>query len=407
MAKAPKSPDMPDRDSAPLADEVRDAIEDAVVLDEPLGDPASGEAEQDKTGPASVAQDVPDQPETTTPVAPVKRRGGTGVALGLVVGGLVAAVIGFAAARTIVPEGWPFPGVAPEVDPLVAVVETQDARIAELEALAATLAGEVAALKADALKADDSLSTLNAELGDRITQQTAAVETRLEDLAGRITEIEKTAPGGGTEAAEAAAAAYERELAEIRAMVEAELAEVSVARDKAAALEQDAAEAAQAAAGRAALSQVMAALDTGQPFLAALDELAAITGATPPEALAQLAAGGAPTLATLQREFPAAARAALDAALRAAVDDGSMNRFAAFLRTQLGTRSLEPKAGDDPDAILSRAEDALRKGQIAAALAELDAMPDSARPALADWRAMAETRLAALNAGADLAEALK
>jgi hypothetical protein len=172
-------------------------------------------------------------------------------------------------------------------------------------------------------------------------------------------------------------------------------------------LEQDAAETAQAAAGRAALSQVMAALDTGQPFAAALDELAAINGVAAPEALAELASEGAPTLAMLQREFPAAARAALDASLRAAVEDGSMNRFAAFLRTQLGTRSLEPKAGDDPDAILSRAEDALRKGQIATALAELDAMPDAAQPALAQWRAMAQTRLAALEAAADLAVALK
>jgi hypothetical protein len=402
MAKAPKSPDMPDKDSAPLADEVRDAIEDAVVLDEPLDDPASVQAEQDTTEPVSVAQEIPHRPETITPVAPVKRRGGLGVALGLVVGGLVAAVIGFTAARTIVPEGWPFPGVAPEEDPLVAVVETQDVRIAGLEALAETLATEV-----EALKADDSLLTLNAELGDRITQETAAIETRLDELAGRITEIEKTAPGGGTEAAEAAAAAYERELAQIRAMVEAELAELRAVQEKAEALEQDAAETAQAAAGRAALSQVMAALDTGQPFAAALDELAAINGVAAPEALAELASEGAPTLAMLQREFPAAARAALDASLRAAVEDGSMNRFAAFLRTQLGTRSLEPKAGDDPDAILSRAEDALRKGQIATALAELDAMPDAAQPALAQWRAMAQTRLAALEAAADLAVALK
>lgn len=404
MAKVPKSPDTPEKDSVTLTDEVKDAIEDAVVLGEPSVEPVPDEPDEPAPETVEPAPKTvePEKPVRVTPDSPTSRGGGMGVALGFILGGLVAAVIGFAAARTIVPEGWPFPGVAPAEDPLVAVIEAQDARIAELETQAGALAAEV-----DALKADDSLSTLRTELGERITEDAAAVEVRIDDLAARIVQIEKTAPGGGTDAAEAAAAAYESELAEIRAMVEAELAKVSAAQEKAAVLEQDAAEAARDAVGRAALSQVMAALDTGQPFGSALDELAAITGVAPPEALARVAPEGAPTLAGLQSEFPAAARAALDAALRAAVEDGSMNRFTAFLRTQLGTRSLEPKAGDDPDAILSRAEDALRKGQIAAALTELDTLPEAAKPALAEWRDMAETRLAALEAGADLAAALK
>ncbi len=404
MAKVPKSPDTPEKGSVTLTDEVKDAIEDAVVLGEPSVEPVPDEPDEPAPETIEPAPKTvePEKPVRVTPDSPTSRGGGMGVALGFILGGFAAAVIGFAAARTIVPEGWPFPGVAPAEDPLVAVIEAQDARIAELETQAGALAAEV-----DALKADDSLSTLRTELGERITEDAAAVEVRIDDLAARIVQIEKTAPGGGTDAAEAAAAAYESELAEIRAMVEAELAKVSAAQEKAAVLEQDAAEAARDAVGRAALSQVMAALDTGQPFGSALDELAAITGVAPPEALARVAPEGAPTLAGLQSEFPAAARAALDAALRAAVEDGSMNRFTAFLRTQLGTRSLEPKAGDDPDAILSRAEDALRKGQIAAALTELDTLPEAAKPALAEWRDMAETRLAALEAGSDLAAALK
>ncbi len=397
MAKPPKPSEKPDE---PLADDVKDAIEDAVVLDEPVDDPVP--PDDDAAQPEETPDRPEDPPQPTPPAAPAKRRGGIGVAFGLILGGLVAAVIGFAAARTIVPEGWPFPGVAPEPDPLIAVIEAQDARIAGLEAQAETLAAEV-----EALSADDSLSVLRDEIELLIAENAEATTTRLDDLAARITEIEKTAPGGGTEAAEAAAAAYERELAEIRAMVEAELAELRTVQEKAEVLEQEAAEAARDAAGRAALARVVAALDTGQPFAEALDELAAISGEAPPDALASLAADGAPTLAMLQDSFPAAARAALDASIRAAVEDGSMNRFAAFLRTQLGTRSLEPRSGDDPDAILSRAEDALRKGQIAEALGELDAMPEAARPALSEWRTMAETRLAALNAGADLAEALK
>ncbi len=83
-----------------------------------------------------------------------------------------------------------------------------------------------------------------------------------------------------------------------------------------------------------------------------------------------------------------------------------MSRFSAFLRTQLGTRSLEPKAGDDADSVLSRAEAALRQGDIATALTELDALPEAGQPALAEWRAQAETRKAALDAGAVLTQDL-
>ena len=409
MAKPPKSSDNPDQ---PPVEDVKDAVEDAVVLDEPSDTPddtptntpdQTAEPSQDGVPAPDETPDTPDEADDPAP-PPVSeaRRGGLGVASGLVLGGLVAALIGFTAARTIVPEGWPFPGVAPEIDPLVAVTEAQEARIAELEAQTGALAAAV-----EALKADDGLATLRDDLGQQIAESAEATKARLDDLAARIAEIEKPAPGGGTEAAEAAAAAYQRELAEIRAMVEAELADLRAAQEQAQALEQDAAEAARDASGRAALARVLAALDTGQPFAEALDDVASITPTTPPQVLSRPAGEGAPTPTPLPATLPAAARAALHASLRAAAPASTTHRFTSFLCTRPSTRSLEPKEGDDPDAILSRAEDALRKGRIDAALDELDAMPEAARPALADWRTMAETRLAALNAGAELADALK
>jgi hypothetical protein len=88
------------------------------------------------------------------------------------------------------------------------------------------------------------------------------------------------------------------------------------------------------------------------------------------------------------------------------VEAGEIGRGEAFLRTQLGTRSLEPQEGDDPDAILSRTEFALNNGRIAEALDELSAMPDAAQPAMTDWIDRAQTRLAALEAGSALAQDL-
>ena len=57
----------------------------------------------------------------------------------------------------------------------------------------------------------------------------------------------------------------------------------------------------------------------------------------------------------------------------------------AFLRTQMQARSLTPQEGSTPDAVLSRAEAALGGGDVAATLAELDALPAEGRAAMQGW----------------------
>ncbi|NCM97487.1 MAG: hypothetical protein GW948_09390, partial [Rhodobacterales bacterium] len=113
-----------------------------------------------------------------------------------------------------------------------------------------------------------------------------------------------------------------------------------------------------------------------------------------------------PTLAALQAAFPEAARAALDAALRADMGTSLTQRMTAFLRTQTGARSLTPREGTDPDAVLSRAEAALLGGDLAGAQAEIGALPPEAQAAMADWQALAERRLAATDALAALVAAM-
>jgi hypothetical protein len=65
-------------------------------------------------------------------------------------------------------------------------------------------------------------------------------------------------------------------------------------------------------------------------------------------------------------------------------------------------RSVAPREGTDVDAILSRAEAAVRDGRVADAIAELDGLPEQAAAQTAAWRELAETRLAALAALDDL-----
>jgi hypothetical protein len=78
----------------------------------------------------------------------------------------------------------------------------------------------------------------------------------------------------------------------------------------------------------------------------------------------------------------------------------------AFLRHQLDVRSVEPREGDDPDAILSRAEAALRDSRLTDALAEIATLPEAAQAPMGAWIAAAEGRVAALSALQALVETL-
>ncbi|WP_370230935.1 COG4223 family protein, partial [Cognatishimia sp.] len=191
--------------------------------------------------------------------------------------------------------------------------------------------------------------------------------------------------------------AYERELEELKASVAAQRAEAQ-------AMEENAKMTAQQALARAALTRVLSALDAGQSFRAPLNDLVTATGTPAPAALDSLADTGAPSLATLQSQFPEAARAALAAARTTEEQTG--NRFLSFMKTQLGARSVTPHDGDDADAVLSRAEAALTSGNLTDALAEIAALPDAAQAQIAQWADLARTRQDALAAGEALSHAL-
>ena len=168
-------------------------------------------------------------------------------------------------------------------------------------------------------------------------------------------------------------------------------------------MEAEAAKASETALQRNALTRLQAALVEGAPFAAILGDLGA-AGLEVPAGLADSAETGVPTLAALRADFPDAARRALADAREA--DKGPDAGFGAFLARQFGARSVAPRAGDDPDAILSRAEAAVTDGRIDSALTELEALPDAAKPALAEWTALATRRQAAMAGAEALAQTL-
>ena len=155
------------------------------------------------------------------------------------------------------------------------------------------------------------------------------------------------------------------------------------------------------------ISQVIGALESGAPFAFAIAGLQDFETLLTP-ALVAAAPYGVPTADALARAFPEQSRTALIAARTTSTSQASSsNRVGDFLRSQLGMRSITPRAGNDPDAVLSRAEAAIQAGQVSNALSALTALPDSARTSMAGWIEQAELRQAAQLAVAALSQHLQ
>ena len=308
----------------------------------------------------------------TTPQAPQRKRRGLAWVIWPLLGGALAAAAGYGVAQ-YVPNGWP-----------MASVVTLQTQVAELS-------DQVQALQADLQKADARLASLEtAPAPQSDAGQIAALELRLAALES------KPIPAGTDSAAldqlrTEVAAIKTNGAAVMSAQVQADLdAKVQATEAKLTAIEQSAQAQAAATLTRAALGQIAAALDSGAPYPSAI---AALAGADIAVVLTDNATAGLPSLQALQASFPDSARTALEAALRANMGESWSERVGNFLRTQVGVRSLTPRDGPDPDAILSRAEAALTAGDVAQALAEIATLPTPAQDALSAWRVRAQLRL--------------
>ena len=383
----------------------------ATERDEPihtLGEAMEGEAAQAAamTEADTIAGDRAEPAAPAAAAAPqvvretvVERKGGF---VPMVLGGVIAAGLGWGVAS------WqagtlPFAAGAPDPfrDEVTTGLSGQAERLTALEGRVEDLSSQLSGIDMAALQtqAEDLSSRLGALEGAQSDQG-----TQLGDLAGRIDTLE-TRPVEESVSPEAMAA-YEEALADVRRAIEAQRTEVERMTQESLAAQADASDQAQLAQSRAALADVSTALRDGTPYDEPLSVLTT-NGVTVPEVLASSAAEGVPTLAALTEEFPPLARDALSAARRAeATTEDTTARVTTFLANQLGARSVTPRDGSDPDAVLSRAEAALRSGDLAATLQELEALPAPAAEVLTGWTARAETRQGALDAADAVAQDL-
>ena len=375
--------------------------------DKPSSDPAPSRASAAATNTsANTSKPTSGKPEkstsaTSTPKptpapepAPKERK--RSVFFPMVLGGVIAAGLGFAASEYDV-----LGTRAQSAAELQSAMEAQQARIADLEARAEEPAALPESLpQVDALS--EELSAAREELA-AAREEFSALQSQLAELDSRLTTVEKQPVSGGEN--EVAIAAFEREMEALRASVAEQRSEVESLLDNAQSAEEATAAAAVSARAQTAMTQVNTAISAGRPYEAALAELQAVRVEDIPQPLTDTATGGVVTLANLQARYPDAARQAL-ATARAAVPDDGEGSFGSFLKRQLGARSVAPRDGADPDAVLSRAEAAVRDGRLTDALAEIDTLPAPAQDAMAEWLVDARARQAAETAADELSQRL-
>lgn len=347
----------------------------------------------------------------------------------LLLGGVLAGAIGYALAYYDLLS----PTVQDGSDPVAQLSEKVDQQAEQIGQLTTQVSGvadqtgeavkaaEGAAEQAANAASQDDLAALRDQIAalepaqqpttpaEPGAQQAAApdldgLSNRLDDLAARVADLEK-APPPATIPVEKLDA-YDRQLAELQQQLDAQRAAISDASDAADDARSAATDETRRISVRAALAEIGAALDSGEPFVNPISTLDAGGDVAVPPALADHAASGIATLGGLRDRFPPASRKALSVSVRETSGGSAMDRFGAFLRSQTGARSLEAREGDDPDAILSRAEAAVQKGDLETALAEIGQLPTAGQDVMADWAEDARTRMAAEAALDDLSDTL-
>lgn len=386
--------------------------------------------------PAEKSAEVAEPP----PPPPNSQGRGTSGLVALVAGGAIAAGIGWFANDALNP-----PVALPDYSAEFArtatvqasLIADQNARIDAQAAEITKLADRVAALEAaraasPVAQAEEEILALKtelegkaAELADRLATTEARLTELLADLEASRSRISDTLGTAGAEVSgeiKALLEKYDVDIAALKAQL-AEQAKLSddmarrlddvaakanekldEARAKVSELTTQATESARNIDLSLTRERLKVAVESGRAYAAILAELADQAAGDIPEALLKSADEGVSTLAELQAAYPAAAREALKASIRAEAGEGTGNKVWAFLKSQVGARSLEEREGDDPDAVLSQAEAALGRGELQAAVDLVKTLPAAGLVEMAGWLARAEARLAVERALADFAQ---
>jgi hypothetical protein len=280
------------------------------------------------------------------------------------------------------------PDMTARLDKIERAIEAQrtdpalGSRIAEVAAQTKALADNLAALtrrvdetaatgQSAAKQADTALNI--AEAAKSVSEAASKVQVRHEDvdaLASRITALESAVKG----------------LAAVTAPLTS-----SGANDRAARL-------------TIAAEALRAAVERGAPYQNELSALEALgVDAKKTEALEPFARSGVPTAAALARELEALVPALQDAAEPRSGDTSFVERLKNNAQKLVRIAPLNPPPGNHPQAVVDRIRLDATHADIGAALADINALPDAAKPLAVAWSKKAAAREAAVAASRQIA----
>lgn len=415
-AAAPKKDDPP-KGATPKAETPKSGATPTTAAATAASSSSAATSSTPKTGTATASPPTSGSPPPRGPSGPsspsaAPPAGGKGGVSGAVVGVLVLLLLLVGAWATLPIWAKALPPRAQEVvAPLlpgngaatrVAALQDEASRLAErlagLSDTVTTLQQRVEDLEARP-QAPTPATDANGALSDAARQTLQSLQERVDTLAAAADQ-----PPEGLETLEQDIAALDERLGELQAS-RAEASTVLNLTDRVARVEeavrQQEARQAQAVAFLVTVGQLRQAVDTGRPFQ---DELRSARAVAPQgldmdaatDGWADRAGQGVPSPTSLRQAF--AERS--DAILRASVnlDEGNTwwERTADRLLSVVSVRRTDGEAvGDGTAAIVSRAEQDLDSGSLAAAIAEVEKLSGGSAEAAADWLAAARARLAA------------
>lgn len=330
-------------------------------------------------------------------------------------GHAVSAIIGAVAAMAIVAGLW-FAGVVSRHQPNapVSTASSQTRAPAPGQDLSARLDKIEHAIQTqpDRQAVIDRLTAAEAQT-KALRDSLATLDRRLDDIAGTSQSAAKQAAAAQSMAQAAKTASDSASQASQQTVQKSDLAALA---NRVAALENTVkglADAAsrpmasgndQAARLTVAAEALRAAVERGtsyQPELAALQALGVQSNVTAP--LEPFAATGVPGTAALGREL-AAVVPALQRAVEAPAERTTfIGRLEANARHLVRITPAQAPAGNAPSAVVARIEVDASRADIAAAMTDIAALPDSAKPIVRDWFEKANARQAVLEASRHIA----
>lgn len=258
-------------------------------------------------------------------------------------------------------------------------------------------------------KAEASLNLMSTEIENlkaRLSEQAAAtpkidlspVETKIAALEEKVAKVPEanglsadadariTALSEQVKAAESAGTTLKSETETARAALEMRIEAIEKKLDQ----PRDDVEVAIAIAS----AGLKAAIDRGGPFTAELSTLEGINPEDPAvKELKTFAATGVPSRATLLAEFPKVADTILAASRSDDPNQGFTDRLMSSALSAIQVRPVGEVEGEGPEAIVARMETRITNGDLAAAAAEWDKLPDTAKKASETYKKSLDARI--------------